>query len=65
MSSRPPCWSLTPAILLLAIIVAGLIAWPALWPAQGSVQFRTDPSDFGHEAAAPAEFVFALRPHLA
>jgi hypothetical protein len=69
MPPRPTPTAARAPILLLAAIIAGLITWtwaePSRDDAQVTVQFRTAPFDFGHERAAPAEFLFAARPPLA
>ena len=76
MPLRQPHLSSTPQILLLALFLSALIVWPLLGQdrlgaelpsggASATVHFRTAPFDFGHERAAPAEFVLALRPPLA
>jgi hypothetical protein len=76
MSSRHSRSTSRAAILLVALVVGGLIASPALRQdgpapafaaaqAGATVHFRTAPFDFGHERAAPAEFVLAVRPPLA
>jgi len=64
MSLRPADAASLPAILRFAMIVAGLIAWPLLWPSDSDVHVRTAPFEFGHQAAARAEFLFTPRPPL-
>ena len=76
MSSRHLRSSFGASALLVALGIAELIALPAVGADQrpagfssahagATVHFRTAPFDFGHEGAAPAEFVLVLRPPLA